>query len=322
MPTPQWSPEEVLQIDPHHATCIGYAKTTRRRCRNAIADANGQEAAEILSEIARLKPQSGRVECELEYLASLLLCKRWHQDQALAMKELWMDRIEDHQVAKTVRRQLERPSTVQRAASPAAAPSTAALSRESTARRHRDTPSTTGPVIHTSISLTVSITINQVSGGRESNEPREESREPTGPEPDSSSRQAAAPRQSDTSSSPSSANPPIPSRATPQEVSTSTRVEEQDQDQGQETSEEAEPPQPTSEPSTQPQQPQHEPSHLTQHSRRPIEGDCSICCEDLGGGDDTTWCRAQCKQNFHADCINLWHVSEEVDARVKTCPYW
>lgn len=58
------------------------------------------------------------------------------------------------------------------------------------------------------------------------------------------------------------------------------------------------------------------------HDRRDIEGDCSICCEDLNTGGDTVWCRAQCGQNFHTDCIGLWHASQEADESRKTCPYW
>lgn len=56
---------------------------------------------------------------------------------------------------------------------------------------------------------------------------------------------------------------------------------------------------------------------------REVEGDCSICREELGrSAGDILWCRAQCRQNFHADCVNLWHAWQEVDGREKTCPYW
>ena len=323
MTTPRWSPAEVLQIDPH-STCIGHAKTQGRRCRNPIAYANRQEAASILSDISRLNPQSGRVDCELEELASRLLCKRWHQDQVLAVKRQWLRRIENDQVAETVRRRVERPRTVQTATAPRAARSTVARSREAESGRERVASLVTPHVIQATFSLTISITISEVSGGRESNEPYEEPREPTGPETDSSSQQASATHQSNIPSSPSSTNTPIPPTISPQEASTTTEAEE-DQEQDQGTSNEAEPPQPTPEPSTQPQQPQqpqHESPHPTHHSRRPIEGDCSICCEDFSGGDDTTWCRAQCRQNFHSDCVNAWHAWQVVDASVKTCPYW
>ena len=69
----------------------------------------------------------------------------------------------------------------------------------------------------------------------------------------------------------------------------------------------------------------HERPHaesLHTHDRRAIEGDCAICCDDLSTGSDTVWCRAQCRQNFHAECLNLWHASQVAHDYVKTCPYW
>ena len=71
---------------------------------------------------------------------------------------------------------------------------------------------------------------------------------------------------------------------------------------------------------TQERRSQEEAHHA--HDRRVLEGDCSICCEDLVSGGDTVWCRAQCRQNFHADCIGLWHASQEADDRGKACPCW
>ena len=62
--------------------------------------------------------------------------------------------------------------------------------------------------------------------------------------------------------------------------------------------------------------------HIPGAFPREVEGDCSICREDLLGGGDIVYCRAQCRQNVHADCVNLWHASQEVDGRTKTCPYW
>ncbi|KAF5855872.1 hypothetical protein ETB97_008282 [Aspergillus alliaceus] len=69
-------------------------------------------------------------------------------------------------------------------------------------------------------------------------------------------------------------------------------------------------------------------------TRRPIEGDCSICFDPLkkartGTGDGTrhdtedkeeqqelSWCKAQCGVNYHTSCIELW-----LKASTKsTCP--
>ena len=61
-----------------------------------------------------------------------------------------------------------------------------------------------------------------------------------------------------------------------------------------------------------------------QPNRKAIEGDCSICCEDLvaNNGHDITWCKARCGQNFHTDCVDEWHAFQHRDKTVKTCPYW
>lgn len=67
--------------------------------------------------------------------------------------------------------------------------------------------------------------------------------------------------------------------------------------------------------------PTEEPSPEEPHTgvRRRLEGDCSICCEALESGEGLTWCEAQCGQNYHQGCINLWLETGE---HTKTCPYW
>lgn len=57
------------------------------------------------------------------------------------------------------------------------------------------------------------------------------------------------------------------------------------------------------------------------HNRKAISGDCSICCEDLRGGENISWCKAQCGQNFHADCVGVW-LDTLAAGRSRTCPYW
>jgi hypothetical protein len=44
--------------------------------------------------------------------------------------------------------------------------------------------------------------------------------------------------------------------------------------------------------------------------------DCPICFDPMSGGADTTFCRAMCGNNFHAECIRIW-LREQRD---KTCP--
>jgi hypothetical protein len=46
------------------------------------------------------------------------------------------------------------------------------------------------------------------------------------------------------------------------------------------------------------------------------DSDCPICFDPMSGGADTTFCRAMCGNNFHAECIRIW-LREQRD---KTCP--
>ncbi|KAF6220515.1 hypothetical protein HO133_002948 [Letharia lupina] len=466
MPTPQWEPAEVLRLDPYSSgfTCIGYAPSKGRRCRNPIACANRQDSAKILLEMSRLDPQSQRVDDELEDLASRLLCRRWHQDQALDMKRQWRRNIESYRAAETARLrerteylvqllftaaevraersstvraersstvqaersspvraerssavqaqqsstvqaerssavraeqsstvraerssavqaqqsstvqaqqsstvqaerssavraeqssttqvehssivraersstvqaerssavraeqsstvraeqssttqvehssivraerssivQAERPSTVR--TTPSLAPSTLAQTRATTLRIDQTATSVVHLSIHVSSSATLSITTGEEPGRRENNDSNEgESRRQTDPDPNSSSPPEALPQETN---QPETNPSPIPSAAnltTPREEAANA------------TSSEA----PIPEPPT--------PSHHS-HDRRPIQGDCSICFEDLSSGGDTVWCRAQCRQNLHAECASLWLASQEAIGRVKTCPY-
>ncbi len=263
MTTPQWAPAEILDIDPHSSnfTCIGYAKSKNRRCRNPIACDNRQKGANILLEMSRLDPQSQRLDGKLEGLASRLLCKRWHQDQAAQMKRQWLHEIENYRAAETARR--EEP------------------------------------------------------GRTANNEPNgEESGQQTIQDPDTSNQQEAVLQEPNHQENSSSTTSSSDERTTPapdgpiREQPVTPRIEVANEGESEEH---------VLEPPTQ-QQPQEQPLHT--HDRRPIEGDCSICYEDLNSDTPTVWCRAQCRQNIHADCIDLWHASLEAEDRRKICPCW
>ncbi|RDA86198.1 hypothetical protein CP532_3477 [Ophiocordyceps camponoti-leonardi (nom. inval.)] len=55
--------------------------------------------------------------------------------------------------------------------------------------------------------------------------------------------------------------------------------------------------------------------------RRPIEGDCSICFCELQGDDPQpiVWCRAECGQNIHRQCMDTWLQSSEGPPRCPMC---
>lgn len=318
MTTPQWSPASVLQLDPN-STCIGHAKTQGRRCRNPIAYANRKEATNILHQMSRRDPfQSQRLDSQLEELASRLLCKRWHQDQAMEIKRQWRRRIVDFQAAETAR-QAERSRMVDRASESARA-AVVARNRVASVRREVVTSSITTSSTRESSSLAIiSIVIREELREREDSEPNDgEPRQQTNPGPDSPN-QPEAPSQESTDIPRPTSSADEPTTQTPapplqEPIATS--------EARQVTVNEAEPSSAVPSTSTQAPHPQHEDSHPATHDRRAIEGDCSICCEDFSNGGTTKWCRAQCRQNFHADCIDLWHASLEADGRIKTCPYW
>ena len=323
MTTSQWAPAEVLQFEPNSLglTCIGHAKTQGRRCRNPIAYANRQEAAKILLDMARLDPRSPRLDSELEELASRLLCRRWHQDQAAAIKRQWHRDIQNHQAVETTRR-AERSRIVERPITPARTP--VVQPRVTSTRRELVTSSMTASVTRESSSVTIiSIVIREESSEPEINARNEEAEAPrrqTNPGSHSSN------QQQETTNHQADNSPPAPSAVERTGHTTAPSVEVQDtatrEQPQQEPASDSELAAPVSSASAPTRQSQHEDSHPAHHDRRAIEGDCAICCEDISAGGDTTWCRAQCRQNFHGECIDLWHASQEADEREKTCPYW
>uniref|UniRef100_A0A6A7G4F2 Mitogen-activated protein kinase kinase kinase 1 n=1 Tax=Hirondellea gigas TaxID=1518452 RepID=A0A6A7G4F2_9CRUS len=53
--------------------------------------------------------------------------------------------------------------------------------------------------------------------------------------------------------------------------------------------------------------------------QKPIEGDCAICFDDLGGA--VVWCRAQCGQNVHHGCFQMWSRNKKASGEEITCVY-
>jgi len=57
--------------------------------------------------------------------------------------------------------------------------------------------------------------------------------------------------------------------------------------------------------------------------RKKIEGDCPICMEDLGKAkkNDVTFCKVQCGQNVHKECIQKYIASLRGRRKAAHCPY-
>ncbi|KAJ9625733.1 hypothetical protein H2203_004495 [Taxawa tesnikishii (nom. ined.)] len=81
---------KLTTLDPltNTTSCIGYARTQGRRCRNAIARENATKANALLQ---RLPARDDTIVYQraLATLARLCLCRRWHQDQADDVARQW-----------------------------------------------------------------------------------------------------------------------------------------------------------------------------------------------------------------------------------------
>lgn len=53
-------------------------------------------------------------------------------------------------------------------------------------------------------------------------------------------------------------------------------------------------------------------------NRKPIEGECPICYDDLGDKEATVYCKSSCGNNVHKDCMQKWVAMSRGKA---TCPY-
>ncbi|RYP69307.1 hypothetical protein DL771_006182 [Monosporascus sp. 5C6A] len=57
------------------------------------------------------------------------------------------------------------------------------------------------------------------------------------------------------------------------------------------------------------------------NNRKAVDGDCPICFTPLESPDDTVYCRAQCGQNMHTECFEMWAATKRASARDRvTCP--
>ena len=322
MPLPLWLPSEVLQLDLNSSgfTCIGYAPSKGRRCHNPIACANRQEAANLLREMSMLDPHSKRLDKRLEELARRLLCRRWHQNQAADMKTLWRREI-DKDYPATVR--VERYAIVERYtivyASSVAPTSTMVRTRA----KPRTTGQTTSLVARSPVRafapepLPLATITEPRTRTRRSNDPdgqgppqQAESSPPSPTQPDLTRQERTLPEPSSPPTSPvTEPTRDTSDTAAPQE-STAARGEA-----ARGTSSPEHNPEPTPNP-----KPHEEP--LPHPARRAIEGECHICHEDFSSDEATVWCKAQCHQNFHEECIRTWHAFQKAQVHKKECPYW
>jgi len=89
----RWDPIETLEIinpDRNCLTCVGYAPSCGRRCRNPINQANRASAFQLLKDLENIDPSTTNIQPQLCRLAGLTLCLRYHQNQVGAVVDEWM----------------------------------------------------------------------------------------------------------------------------------------------------------------------------------------------------------------------------------------
>ena len=330
----RWNPSKVLaNIDNSscNITCVGYARTAKRRCHNPIAAANQIKAAKLVTEMSRLDISSPEITYLLEGLAPLVLCRRWHQNQAADMVDDWQEevdvlrrereaarRVEEEQRLQDSRLRRAEERRVLEAAQRAeelrhqreaaqqadevqqvqeAAPRAEQASSEQEAVNRSEIQQLRAELALTRARLEEVEEKNRELHHRTPSE-QPEIRLSRAVDQDAASDAdvlVAVPVSPTSTSDHRVAEEPVFPVAAPVE-----RVEEG-------------PTSPTISPND------HLPEQPEDSDNRTMEGDCSICLENLGSQNDVTRCIAQCGQHFHQDCIGIWLVSAE---NTHTCPYW
>ena len=295
----------MFDIDPsaHDFTCVGYAASKGRRCGCAIAAANRREASKTLDHMSRLQPTSTRLEEMLESLAPRLLCKRFHQNQAATIVERWQGDLANFRA--TLPPAQDEPTTIE-TLSETLADLASTLNRQNANARE------SAIAALPSLARTLTGLLNAVESLRASvpeSNPSAAAQEVHGEQehesPDARTLPGQYPDSRDTT--PGILEPDIQPEEDqaafrPQASSHETNhraglvVEEGNEEDLEEDGIEQE-----------------------RHTwgRRLIEGHCTICLEGLDNGDDLVWCVAQCGQNFHEGCIDLWRA---IDEYTQTCP--
>ena len=324
----RWDPSKVLgHIDNRscNITCVGYARTANRRCRNPIAAENRAKAAMVVTGLSRLDISSPEVTCLLKRLAPLVLCRRWHQDQAVDVVDDWRhdvatlrcERIAVERVEANEGRQDSRLRGAEETRLRGATQQAEELRHQQEAVHQANVVQQAQEVAPRAEEASQEQEIQRLRAQLTSICARLEELEEKNRELQSRTRSAQPESHSsrvlDQAAAPEAVAPttiPISHTSTSAQhvveepvLPAPAPVEHGEEDR---TS-------PTITPSD------HLPEEPEILDNRPIEGNCSICLESLGGQNDLSRCEAQCGQHFHQDCVRIWLVSGE---NTRTCPYW
>lgn len=301
-----WNPRDLLHCDPSGGfTCVGMT-LKGSRCRNPVNASDCCQASRLLDRLSQRGPRTVRL-AELETLAELTLCIRWHRyhpvhGQVEKMSRKWLRTIQNEYPERIIRDPSPRPRT--RTVSVETISVSAAHSRSTAVRRPAVALITPPP--------------SPLPSRRRSASPS-----PTGSRPQTP---APAVDSANQTSVPSPPSTPAPRSVEPTRTRATSSVEPLPSP--------SRTPSPT--PAVQPRNTTQEdipsapqPAEAEHHHprRRPITEPCPVCTSEICCEDDAVWCRAQCGQSIHRGCFASWRREclggEEQGRRARvTCVYW
>lgn len=94
-----WDPLELLELvnpDKLSITCVGWAPSCQRRCRNTIAQHNIQAAKAVMERMVRPGLSDATLKELFFGLAEYTLCRRYHQGQARQVSGGWFRTVQTH----------------------------------------------------------------------------------------------------------------------------------------------------------------------------------------------------------------------------------
>ena len=98
-----WDPVTALDIiNPSRGalTCVGYAPSQGRRCRNPINQANRASAFRLLESLSCIDSSTVEIIEKLRELARLTLCLWYHQNQNHNIVQTWSRQMDEQQESK------------------------------------------------------------------------------------------------------------------------------------------------------------------------------------------------------------------------------
>ncbi|XRM45520.1 hypothetical protein ABZX51_008610 [Aspergillus tubingensis] len=87
---------DILGIYPESQSCVGWAPSQGRHCRNPTNARNRRHAVSLLDQGTRLLKAGRSIDHILEELAPLVLCLRNHQNQAAGLTNTWVSRVDEY----------------------------------------------------------------------------------------------------------------------------------------------------------------------------------------------------------------------------------